>query len=177
MALVDLLAVLPFYLPMFLSAYNLIVLRFLRVVRILRLFKITRYTNVASTIGAVLKKKSSQLISSTFVVFLLMVITSVLMYQVENAAQPDVFTNIVDSFWWAVATITTIGYGDIYPITATGQLLNAMIAFLGIGLIAIPTGILASGFIEQANKRKQDEENEQEHSKKHFCPYCGENLD
>jgi voltage-gated potassium channel len=169
MALVDLFSILPFYVP-FLISHNLIVLRSLRVLRLLRLFKVTRYTNVSTTLGEVFRKKASQIISSMSVIMILMVITSVLMYNVEHAAQPEKFSNAFDSLWWTVATITTVGYGDIYPVTIPGQIFSGIIAFLSIGLIAIPTSIISSGFIEQHSQTK-------EQNKKSFCPYCGNKLD
>lgn len=146
-AIIDLLAILPFYLP-FVSA-NLVVLRLFRIIRLLRLFKLDRYTTALHTISAVFRRKAHQLISSMFVVLLLMVIASVLMYGVEHDAQPDVFSNALSGLWWAIATLTTVGYGDIYPITAFGKVLSAIIALLGIGLVAVPTGIITSGFSEQ----------------------------
>ena len=182
MALIDLAAIMPFYVP-FLLPHNLIVLRSLRALRLLRLFKFTRYTNVTGTIGSVFKKKASQIVSSMSVIIILMIITSVLMYNVEHAAQPDKFSNAFDSLWWTVATITTVGYGDIYPITIPGQIFSGIIAFLSIGLIAIPTSIISSGFIEQVNQAKEEKEakereaREKEQSRKTFCPYCGNKLD
>ena len=172
MALIDLTAILPFYLP-FLFSHDLIVVRSLRIARIFRLFKFNRYTDVLSDIGAVFKKKAGQLISSTFVVFLMMLITSVLMYNVEHAAQPDKFTNTFDALWWTIATITTVGYGDIYPITMSGQILSGITALLGIGLVAIPTGIIAAGFMEQTKQAKDEKDT---FDKKCFCPYCGNRI-
>ncbi len=169
MAIIDLLAILPFYLP-FVFPIDLRVLRTLRIVRLFRLFKVNRYTNSLSLIAKVFKNKASQLISSVFVVGLLMVISSVLMYSIENPVQPDVFKNAFSGLWWAVATFTTVGYGDIYPITATGKILSAIIALLGIGLVAVPTGIISAGFIESI-----DDEGEED--KKHFCPYCGKKIE
>jgi len=175
MALIDLIAILPFYLQ-FLLPHNLVVLRTLRAVRLLRLLKITRYTNVTTIIGTVLKKKAGQIISSTFIIFLLMIITSVLMYYVESAAQPEKFSNAFDSLWWTIATITTVGYGDIYPITVLGQIFSGLIAFLSIGLIAIPTSIISAGYIEYVGHLKE-EEKAKEQEKKCYCPYCGNKLD
>jgi len=172
MAIIDLLAILPFYIP-FLFPIDLRVLRTLRVVRLFRLFKVNRYTHALSTIGTVFKKKSGQLLSSIFVVTLLMVIASVLMYNVESEAQPDKFDNVFSALWWAVATFTTVGYGDIFPITVLGKFLSAVIAFLGIGLVAVPTGIISAGFIEQLDVEKKQKEHPEE---KCFCPYCGKNI-
>jgi voltage-gated potassium channel len=171
MALVDFLSILPFYMHFLPS--NLIVLRSLRVLRLLRLFKLTRYTNITASIGTVIKKKASQIVSSICVIIVLMVITSVMMYNVEHVAQPEKFANAFDSLWWTVATITTVGYGDIYPITILGQVFSGIIAFLSIGLIAIPTSIISSGFIEHVSELKEEKKEKEE---KCFCPYCGKNL-
>jgi voltage-gated potassium channel len=128
--------------------------------------------------GAVFKKKASQIISSVSVILVLMVITSVLMYNVEHAAQPDKFSNAFDSLWWTICTITTVGYGDIYPITLPGKIFSGIIAFLSIGLIAIPTSIISSGFIESVEQAKEEKAaKERERDKKSFCPYCGHKLD
>lgn len=171
MALIDLLAILPAYLPMIIPI-DLRVLRILRTIRIFRIFKINRYTNALKTIGQVFKNEASQLISSTLVVGLLMIIASVLMYNIENAAQPEAFSNAIETMWWAVSTLTTVGYGDVYPITAAGRVLSTIIAFLGIGMVAIPTGIITAGFTKITNKEKEAKKD-----KKDFCPYCGHKID
>lgn len=168
-AIIDLVSLLPFYLP-FLFPVNLIVLRVFRIFRLMRLFKVNRYTKALSSIAEVFKRKAHQLISSMLVVFMLMVIASVLMYNVEHDVQPEVFDNALSGLWWAVATLTTVGYGDIYPMTAAGRILSAIIALLGIGMVAVPTGIISAGFSEQIEKaEKSDEE-------KVFCPYCGKKI-
>ena len=173
MAIIDLLSILPFYLPFFFNV-DLRVLRALRLVRLLRIFKANRYTHAIQKVLFVIKNKSTELISSIFVIFILMLISSVLMYSVESPVQPEVFKNGFSGLWWAVATFTTVGYGDIYPITSVGRFLSAIIALLGIGLVAVPTGIVTSGFMEASSK--EDDENSQQ-DEKHFCPYCGKNLD
>lgn len=170
MAIIDLLAILPFYLP-FLFPIDLRVLRSLRLVRLFRLLKVNRYTNAMSLIIRVFKAKASQLLSSVFVVGLLMVISSVLMYYIENPVQPDVFENAFSGLWWAVATFTTVGYGDIYPITAAGRVISAAIALLGIGMVAVPTGIISAGFIETMDKAEESDDH------KSYCPYCGKKID
>ena len=155
MAIVDLLAILPFYIP-FLLPIDLRILRLIRLLRLFRLFKMNRYTSGLSSIGNVLKKKSDQLVSSIFVVFLLMIISSVIMYYFENPVQPDVFSNAFSGLWWAISTFTTVGYGDIYPLTVAGKIFSAIIALLGIGLVAVPTGIISAGFMENIeNNNKQ----------------------
>ena len=168
MAMIDLAAILPFYIP-FVIPVDLRVLRILRVVRLFRIFKINRYTSALQIIGRVFKNKASQLLSSMFVVFMLIIIASVLMYNIESASQPDNFQNVFQSMWWAIATFTTVGYGDIYPVTAAGKILSAIIAFLGIGLVAVPTGIISAGFIESMSESDAGE-------KKQYCPYCGKKL-
>lgn len=170
MAIIDLLAILPFYLP-FVFSLDLRILRMIRLLRLLRLLKITRYTTALSTVTSVFKRKSAQLISSMFVVLILMVIASVMMYGIENEAQPDVFKNAFSGLWWAVATMTTVGYGDIYPITVLGKIFGVLIAILGIGFFAVPTGIISAGFVEEMSNDK-DVTNEG----KQFCPYCGKKL-
>ena len=97
-----------------------------------------------------------------------MIVASVLMYNIESKAQPEVFDNAFSALWWSVATLTTVGYGDIYPITAMGKVLSAVIALLGIGLVAVPTGIISSGFMETIDHQEDDE--------KEYCPYCGKKL-
>ena len=158
--IVDLLAILPFYIP-FLLPIDLRILRLIRLLRLFRLFKMNRYTSGLSSIGNVLKKKSDQLVSSIFVVFLLMIISSVIMYYFENPVQPDVFSNAFSGLWWAISTFTTVGYGDIYPLTIAGKIFSAIIALLGIGLVAVPTGIISAGFMEniEDNNKQLTEDN------------------
>ncbi|MBQ7521936.1 MAG: ion transporter [Clostridia bacterium] len=174
MAFIDLLAILPFYIPL-LIPIDLRVLRALRIIRMFRFFKIGRYTDAFITMGKVFRSKSSQLFSSVFVVGLLMVISAVLMYNVENSAQPDKFDNAFSGVWWSISTLTTVGYGDIYPVTVIGKLLSIVIAMLGIGLIAVPTGIITSGFIEVLNEEKRQIADVVD--EKCYCPYCGHRLD
>lgn len=165
MALIDLAAILPFYIPFFITL-DLRVLRMLRIFRLLRIFKANRYTNALASIIKVLKRKAEQLLSSLFVLLVLMLIASVLMFNIENNAQPDSFKSVFDAMWWSVATVTTVGYGDIYPVTVLGKLLSAVIAVLGIGIVAIPTGIITSGFNEI----------HQEKAGCMSCPHCGGDI-
>lgn len=174
MALIDLVSILPFYLP-FVFNVDLRILRTLRLFRLLRIVKVNRYTYAIQKVLEVIKNKSTELISSIFVIFILMLISSVLMYSVESPVQPEVFKNGFSGLWWAVATFTTVGYGDIYPITDIGRFFSAIIALLGIGLVAVPTGIITSGFME-ANSNEETAKDSLE-EQKHFCPYCGKNID
>ena len=171
MAVIDLLAILPFYIP-FIITIDLRVLRILRIFRLLRILKLNRYTSALNSLGEVFRRKKHQLITSVGIVVLLMIISSVLMYNVENEAQPEVFDNALTSLWWTVETLTTVGYGDIVPVTAVGKLLSTVISLLGIGLVAVPTGIISAGFSEIiAEKREHDNDNE-----KVYCPYCGKKI-
>ena len=141
---IELLTILPFF---FLSGF--VVFRMLRVVRILRLFRINSQTDSIGIIKNVLLEKKNQLLSSIFIIFLLMLAASLFMYSAEHEAQPDIFKNAFSGIWYSVSTILTIGYGDMSPVTAMGRLMGIFIAFLGVGVVAIPTGIISAGFVEQ----------------------------
>lgn len=168
--LIDLFAILPFYLPFFISV-DLRFLRILRLVRIVRILKIHRYTESFNIIGRVLKNKKEELILTFFVSFLLLTLASSIMYYVETDFQPDEFPNILAAFWWGIATLTTVGYGDVFPVTVLGKILSGIIAFIGIGLVALPTGIISSGFIEELQNKKQKKE------QNNYCPRCGTKLE
>lgn len=176
MAIIDLIAILPFFLPMFLPV-NLVGIRAFRLLRLLRIFKFNRYSEALSSIGEVVKKKYHEMIVSVMFVFILLIIVSLLIYYVEHDAQPDKFANAFSGLWWAVATLTTVGYGDIYPITVLGKILGAIIAIMGIGMVAVPAGILSSGFVEMLEKQNSnnDEQKIQSDEKK-YCPHCGKKL-
>lgn len=165
---IDFLSFFPFYLPFFFPG-GAVAFRIFRVVRILRLFRINQYYDSLGVISDVLKKKRTQLISSVFIIFILMIASSLVMYSVEHDAQPEIFKNAFSGFWWATSTLLTIGYGDIYPITYTGRIFGIIIAFLGVGMVAIPTGILSAGFVEQITELQVSE-------KKKYCPHCGKKL-
>lgn len=154
MALVDLVAILPFWLPMLLPG-TMLGLRALRLVRLLRIFKLNRYFDAIKSLGEVIVLKKRELLGSLFFVSILMLISSLLMYSAEHEAQPEVFRNAFSGLWWAVATLTTVGYGDIYPVTALGRLLGAFIAFSGLAAVAIPTGIISSGLIEALSRGRE----------------------
>ena len=155
--LVDLFSFLPHYLPVFFPA-GVIAFRMIRVVRIFRLFRINAYYDSLNVITEVLKSKKQQLISSVFIVLVLMLASSLCMYSVEHTAQPEAFRNAFSGIWWSVSTLLTVGYGDIYPITTLGRLLGIIITFLGVGMVAIPTGIISAGFVEQYTELKKKSE-------------------
>lgn len=171
MAIIDLLSILPFYLPI--TGIRVGTLKAFRLVRLLRVFKINRYTSALTLIGRVLRTRASQLISSIGVIAVLIFIASMLMFDIEHQAQPEVFNNALSAMWWAMSTITTVGYGDIYPITTLGRVLSALITFLGIGLTAIPTGIISAGFIEQSTVLKNEREKKKEYHNQEGAKYCG----
>lgn len=129
--------------------YGFIAFRLLRVVRIFRLFRINEYYDSFNVITAVLHEKKNQIISCIFIILVLMTASSLCMYTAEHEAQPEVFTNAFSGIWWSISTILTVGYGDIYPVTVLGRLMAIAISFLGVGAVAIPTGIISAGFVEQ----------------------------
>ncbi len=162
--LIDLLSIVPFYLPFL--GFDLRFLRILRVIRIFRLFKLARYVSALTLVSGVIKGKKEELgISIVFTMFILM-ITSALMYFVEKDAQPDKFTSIPETMWWAVITLTTVGYGDVYPITIGGKVLGGLIALTGIFVLALPVAILAGGYTEALAARRKEP----------TCPHCGKSL-
>ena len=152
--LVDLLSFLPYYLPIFFPA-GAVAFRMFRVVRIFRLFRINAYYDSLNVITQVIASKRQQLLSSVFIIIILMLASSLCMYSLEHEAQPEVFTNAFSGIWWAVSTLLTVGYGDIYPITTMGKLFSIVITFLGVGMVAIPTGIISAGFVDQYSRVKR----------------------
>ncbi len=180
--LIDLLAILPFYMPF--TKLDLRIVRTLRLLRFLRLFKITRYNNSMELIKSVMSEKRSELGVTCFVIIIVMIIASFLMFYAENAAQPDHFPNVLACIWWSIVTLTTVGYGDVFPVTGIGRFIGGVIAFLGIGLVALPTGIISAGFLEKLNEKNKEEKKESDTEKhdehkchKQYCPYCGHKLD
>ena len=187
--LVDLLSCLPFLVSSGGGA-----LRMFRIIRILRVFRIHHYADPLRVIGDVIKKKQGQLLSSIFIVFILMVAASLMMYNLEHEAQPEDFANAFSGFWWAANTLLTVGYGDIVPVTLAGKVCGTLLTFLGVGIVAIPTGILSAGFMEQVSivrekavvegvirdtafaeeeRRAEEVKAAEEYS---YCPYCGKRL-
>ena len=148
---IDLMTILPFF---FLSGF--VAFRILRVVRIFHLFRLNAKYDSFSIITTVIMEKRRQILSSVFIIFMLMLASSLGMYSAEHAAQPDVFKNAFSGIWWSVSTLLTVGYGDIYPITLIGRAMAILIAFLGVGAVAIPTGIISAGFVEQFTKHSNE---------------------
>lgn len=165
-AIIDLLAIFPFYFSLF--ATDLGVVRILRLFRIFRLFRISRYSHAFRMIQHVVAEKKEELVLSTILVVFMLIIVSSVMYYVEHAAQPAKFSSIPATMWWGVSAMTTVGYGDMHPITPLGKFLGGIAAIMGIGLFALPTGIFVSGFTEHIRTAKTPRQNR--------CPHCGKEI-
>ena len=152
--LIDLVSFLPTFLPVFFPS-GMVAFRMFRVVRIFRLFRINAYYDSLHVITEVLRGKRQQLLSSVFIILTLMLASSLCMYSLEHEAQPEVFRNAFSGIWWSVSTLLTVGYGDIYPITTVGKIFGIVITFLGVGMVAIPTGIISAGFVDQYSRIKR----------------------
>ena len=166
LALIDFVAIAPFYLPFI--GFDLVFMRAFRLIRLMRVLKLGRYSSALRSIGAVIRAKKEELATVVFFMLILLVVASSLMYEVEHTTQPDKFPSIPATMWWGVMTLTTVGYGDVYPVTPLGQFLASVVAVLGIGLFALPTGVLGSGFLEQIQKRGSGPKR---------CPHCGQGLE
>jgi voltage-gated potassium channel len=163
-AIIDALAILPFYIP-FIIPIDLRFLRILRLFRIIRVLKLGRYSDAVTTFHSILARKKEELILALSLLFIAMVLASTLMYYAEHDAQPEVFDSIPHAMWWALVTLATVGYGDVYPVTAIGKLLSGVVVIVGIGIFALPTAIFASGFVEEIEKNQE-----------HYCPHCGRQV-
>jgi voltage-gated potassium channel len=150
--IIDLLTILPFF---FLSGF--VVFRMLRVVRIFHLFRLNAQYDSFNVITTVLYEKRNAIISSVFIILVLMLASSLGVYSAEHEVQPEAFRNAFSGIWWSVATLLTVGYGDIYPITIMGRIMGIITAFLGVGVVAIPTGIISAGFVEYYTRTKNSE--------------------
>lgn len=161
LAIVDALAILP-------TLVGIGDLRVLRALRLLRLLKLGRYNAALQLLGRVLRRTQAQLVATLFLVGLALILTSCFLYYAEHDAQPDEFGSIPASMWWAIATLTTTGYGDAAPITAMGRLLAGATTIIGISVVALPVGILASAFVEEIKQRRGETGGADR------CPHCGE---
>lgn len=152
MVIIDLLAILPFYLPIF--GIDLRVIRAFRLFRIIRIFKLGRYSKAFQMLGKVLVGKKEEMTITIVALFFLIIISASLMFYAENEAQPEQFSSIPATIWWSVVTLTTVGYGDVFPVTIFGKIIAGIISILGIGMVALPAGIISAGFVEEMSKRK-----------------------
>lgn len=151
MAIVDLVAVLPFFLGIFFEVDT----RFLRVLRLFRIFKLSRHFRAMYVLLTVIKNEMATLVSAIFIMLVLVVLASSGMFMVEREAQPAAFGTIPRAMWWATITLSTVGYGDVIPVTVAGKILGVLITILGVGMAALPAGIIASGFTREVNKRRE----------------------
>jgi voltage-gated potassium channel len=172
MAIIDFLSIMPFYAALLINNFgnNLLFLRVVRSFRLFRLLKIARYLKALNIMQAVFRDRKEQIIVSIMFIIFLLVIVSTIMFYVENPSQPEAFSSIPATMWWGIETLTTVGYGDMIPITPLGKVLGGMIAILGIGLFALPAGIFSSGLTEYMYGKNKKA------PMKH-CPHCGERLE
>lgn len=164
-AVIDLLAFVPFYI-----SFLPLDLRFLRIFRLMavfRLFKIARYLHALKIFRQVITERKEQLVLSFIFILFILVIISFVMFYTEHDAQPEEFSSIPATMWWGIATLTTVGYGDVVPVTTLGKFLGGLFAIAGVGLLALPAGILSSGFYELLHREKSP-------IKK--CPHCGKEI-
>ncbi len=161
MAVIDLMALVPSLLSM--GTVDLRFLRAARLLRLLRILKIGRYSKTLKRFILVAIETRTEMLLSVLMMALLLLIASGLMYSVEREAQPNVFSSIPAAMWWAIATLTTVGYGDVYPITAIGRVIASFVAVIGIGMFALPSGILCAAFLERIREEKESDE---------ICPHC-----
>lgn len=179
LVLIDLISILPYYLVFLIPGANV---AFLRTLRVFRFFKIGRYSRSFRIMIKVLERNKESMLGTVFIIMVVLVIAASLMYQIEFAAQPEVFSSIPEAMWWGIVTIATIGYGDMVPITPMGKALGFVISLVGIGLFALPAGILASGFSEvikeeHEEKMKQNPEVSSNNSSEYeICPHCGREI-
>ena len=150
-SLIDLIAILPFYLQFFIT----LDLRFIRVLRVLRILKLTRYNSAISTFVSVMKRERAAFMSAMFIVVLITILSAAIVYTVEHPAQPEKFDSMVRALYWAVITLASVGYGDISPITHIGQAFTMVLSLLGIGIVALPAGILGSAFSDQLHQQRE----------------------
>ncbi|MGB3006392.1 MAG: ion transporter [Chitinophagaceae bacterium] len=167
-ALIDLIAIIPFYIHAVVGL-DLRMLRILRLLRFFRLFRLTAYTKAAHLVLNVFKSRKDELSLAFILTSFLIVIASCLVYFTEHPVQPEQFSSIPATIWWAVVTLTTVGYGDIVPITILGKVFTVIILLAGVALLALPAGIITAGFLEESRKvRKPRHQN---------CPHCGLPID
>lgn len=166
MAIIDFLAILPFYLMFF--AFDLRFIRALRVFRLLRVAKLGRYSAALRLLVRVVVNRKEELLITIMLMFILVIIAASFIYYAEQEAQPEHYSDIPSSMWWSIVTLTTVGYGDVYPITPLGKAFAALSAIFGVGMVALPTGILGASFVEELRKQREGERT---------CPHCGKVID
>ncbi|MBZ5537251.1 MAG: ion transporter [Acidobacteriia bacterium] len=165
LAIIDLMAIAPFYLPFAMA--DLRFLRGMRIFRMLRVLKIGRYSDAFHVLGRVVRNKRQDLVASFTVLITLLIIGACSMYEIEHGVQPEKFSSIPEAIWWATVTMTTVGYGDVYPVTAPGKMIGALMAVLGIATFALSTAIIGAGFVEEIRAPNDMPDR---------CPNCGHRL-
>jgi len=165
LALIDLIAVLPYFLSFL--ALDMRFLRALRLLRLLRIAKFGRYSETLALFARVMRHKKEELVITSLLMGILIILSASLMYFAEHDAQPDKFPDIPTTAWWAVVTLTTVGYGDVFPITGLGKLFASFVAIFGIAMFALPAGILGASFSEEMRRDRPDK----------VCPHCGKPLE
>ena len=166
LALIDLIAVLPYFLSFL--AVDMRFLRALRMLRLLRIAKLGRYSETLALFARVMRHKKEELVITSLLMLILIILSASLMYFAEHEAQPDKFPDIPTTAWWAVVTLTTVGYGDVFPVTGLGKLFASFVAIFGIAMFALPAGILGASFSEEMRRDKPAAK---------ACPHCGQPLD
>jgi voltage-gated potassium channel len=167
MSLIDLFSILPFYLDFL--PIDLLFIRIIRLFRLFRLLKIARYLKALNILQAVLRERKEQIFLTVMFILFLLVIVSTIMFYVEHDAQPETFSSIPATMWWGISTLTTLGYGDMVPTTIWGKVMGGVIAILGVGLFALPAGILSSGLTDHLHTQGKG-------NKLKRCPHCGGEL-
>ncbi|MFZ1371913.1 MAG: ion transporter [Ferruginibacter sp.] len=167
-ALIDLLAFLPFYIHVF-AGLDLRVLRILRLLRFLRLFQLTAFMKSTQLVKNVFKTRANDLKLSLVLILFLIIIAACLVFFSEHRVQPEIFSSIPATLWWSVMTVTTVGYGDMIPITVPGKIFTSLISVMGLAIFALPAGIITAGFLEETRKLKK--------GKASVCPHCGKPVE
>lgn len=183
LALVDLVAILPWLLPI--TGTDLRSVRAIRLLRMLRVFKFSRYSRGVHVMLEVIRARKEELVAALGMLVTLLIVASTVVYFAERHTQPEVFSSIPASMWWGISTLTTVGYGDIYPVTVMGQIFGAVVSVGGLLLVALPTGILGAGFVEEFEKyaRQQELDLSQDAAPSTVevrvagaCPHCGQSM-
>ena len=183
LALVDLVAILPWLLPI--TGADLRSVRAIRLLRMLRVFKFSRYSRGVHVMLEVIRARKEELVAALGMLVTLLIVASTVVYFAERHTQPEVFSSIPASMWWGISTLTTVGYGDIYPVTVMGQIFGAVVSVGGLLLVALPTGILGAGFVEEFEKyaRQQELDLSQDAAPSSVevrvagaCPHCGQSM-
>lgn len=183
LALVDLVAILPWLLPI--TGADLRSVRAIRLLRMLRVFKFSRYSRGVHVMLEVIRARKEELVAALGMLVTLLIVASTVVYFAERHTQPEVFSSIPASMWWGISTLTTVGYGDIYPVTVMGQIFGAVVSVGGLLLVALPTGILGAGFVEEFEKyaRQQKLDLSQDAAPSTVevrvagaCPHCGQSM-